>query len=130
MTFLRRLVGQLRWCRASGVLVGVLLGPNLTMAAAANPTAAASPANAAEGKERDLGQGLAYFRIHALPADLPPPESGKPPVCVVDLRYVRASRDEAMAVRNWITARVAARPPVLVLVNGATDSDLLGLFRS
>ncbi|HUR59923.1 MAG TPA: hypothetical protein VM029_19535, partial [Opitutaceae bacterium] len=37
---------------------------------------------------RDLGLGLAYFRAHDLPADLPAAE-GRKQACVLDLRYVR-----------------------------------------
>lgn len=117
------------WRRAGAGLALAILGWNLAIGGAADAMAA-SPTNAAEGKERDLGQGLAYYRIHALPLDLPPPESGKPPVCVVDLRYVRASRDEATAFRNWAGRRAAVRPPVLVLVNGGTDGDLLAVLRT
>jgi hypothetical protein len=43
---------------------------------------------------------------------------------------VRASRDAATAFRGWVTTRAAVKPPIFVLVNSATDSDLLAVMRS
>jgi len=87
---------------------------------------AASPAtNAAQGRERDLGQGLAYFRLHSLPADLPPPESGRVPPCVVDLRYLRTEPAGVTAFTAWIRGRASERTPVFILANAETERALL-----
>lgn len=89
-----------------------------------------SPVNAAQGRERDLGQGLVYFRIHQLPADLPPAERRRPPPCVVDLRYVRTNPAGAAAFGFWISGRATPRSPVLVLVNRQTDAALVASART
>lgn len=76
--------------------------------------------------ERDLGQGLRFFRIHELPADLPSTEkSGKPPPCVVDVRYARGDAESARAFEAWLRFRAQPRVPIFVLANGATDTALL-----
>lgn len=77
--------------------------------------------------ERDLGQGLKLYRVHALPADLPPNPSGegRVPPCVVDVRYVRADEDAATALQAWLRFRAKPRSPVFVLANAETSLPLL-----
>ena len=77
--------------------------------------------------ERDLGHGLKLYRVHALPADLPPNPSGegRAPPCVVDVRYVRADADAATALQAWLRFRAKPRSPVFVLANAETSSVLL-----
>lgn len=111
----------------AGFVLGSLAGARIEAAApAAGPTAT----NAAQGRERDLGEGLVYFRVHQLPADLPPPESGRVPPCVVDLRYVRTDSAGAAAFGFWVGGRATLRSPVLVLVNRQTDAALLASARA
>src|SRR3954462_5498928 len=120
--------GCTRWLRA---VVGLCLA--IPMAGHAADVVAPnrpSATNAAEGRERDLGQGLAYYRMHSLPGDLPAPESGKPPACVIDLRYVGVNRSGAASFRAWVSARVAQHAPVFVLANADTDGDLLAVLRT
>lgn len=82
---------------------------------------------AAAPLERDLGQGLRLYRLHALPADLPPPgdAAGRPAPCVVDVRYLRADTDAATAFEAWLRFRAKPRVPVFVLANGETSNALL-----
>lgn len=76
--------------------------------------------------ERDLGQGLRFFRIHELPADLPSTQTGgKPLPCVVDVRYARGDPESAKAFEAWLRFRAQPRVPIFVLANGATDTALL-----
>ncbi len=77
--------------------------------------------------ERDLGQGLRYYRVRNLPADLPATakEGGKAPVCVVDLRFVEAEAEAATAFMAWARFRAKPRSPVLVLANASTSAALL-----
>jgi hypothetical protein len=100
--------------------------------AAADSTTAkvTGPANAAQGRERDLGGGLVYFRMHHLPGDLPPRENGRVPPCVVDLRYVRTDSAGATAFGFWIGFRASLRTPVFVLANRETDGALLASARA
>lgn len=76
--------------------------------------------------ERDLGQGLKFFRIHELPADLPSTEkAGKPLPCVVDVRYARGDVESAKAFEAWLRFRSQPRVPIFVLANSGTAIDLL-----
>ena len=109
-----------RFCRCLMVFLCVV----------ATAGAAAPPAtNAADGRERDLGLGLAYHRVHQLPADLPPPEGPRAPACVVDLRYVRSDGAGAKAFETWLASRATRRAPVFVLANGETASGVVAAFR-
>ena len=78
---------------------------------------------------RDLGQGLIYVRIVALPADLPANPSGPAPACVVDVRYVQADRDRAVAFSAWLKFRATVRSPVFVLANRETAVELRRALR-
>jgi hypothetical protein len=74
---------------------------------------------------RDLGQGLSYFRVHALPADLPSAGPAHPAPCVLDLRFASADDDGSSAMKAWIRFNAAPRTPIFVLVNSGTSSSLL-----
>jgi hypothetical protein len=79
----------------------------------------------AEPLTRDLGQGLAYYRIHRLPADLPTAETARRQPCVLDLRYVRAEAEAASALAGWMKFHATARTPVFILANAETSLALL-----
>lgn len=74
---------------------------------------------------QDLGQGLAYVRVHELPGDLPSQSEGRPPPCVIDIRYVQAEPDVATAFFAWVKFRASARSPIFVLANADTAEALL-----
>ena len=57
--------------------------------------------------ERDLGAGLAFCRVHVLPADLPL-NPDKPAPLVLDLRFATADRAGIEAFDAWLKFR--ARP--------------------
>jgi hypothetical protein len=71
----------------------------------------------------DLGQGLLYCRVHALPADLPAADTGKSAL-VLDLRYATADDTGVSAFSAWLDFR-APTQPVLILVNAGTGPALL-----
>ncbi|MSU23348.1 MAG: hypothetical protein EXS32_05930 [Opitutus sp.] len=75
--------------------------------------------------DRDLGQGLAYHRVHQLPADLPTAESTRKQPCVLDLRYVRGDADAAAALAAWLRFHATAHAPVFILANADTSPALL-----
>lgn len=75
----------------------------------------------------DLGQGLLYRRVHALPADLPTSETEKKSALVLDLRYVGTDDAGAEAFAAWLGFRTAARP-VFILVNADTGASLIHLL--
>lgn len=75
--------------------------------------------------ERELGNGLAYMRVRALPADLPAKPVGRAPPCIVDLRYVQTDNDGAAAFAAWMKSRATPRTPVFVIANADTARPLL-----
>jgi len=75
--------------------------------------------------ERDLGQGLAYRRVHQLPADLPTTEAERKQPCVLDLRYVAGDAAVARALAAWLKFHATAHAPVFVLANADTGRALL-----
>jgi hypothetical protein len=77
-----------------------------------------------ERLQRDLGHGLAYCRVHALPADLPA-AAAKPGPLVLDLRYARGADGATTALGAWLKVRCAATTPVFVLVNADTAPAVL-----
>ncbi|MDB6093853.1 MAG: hypothetical protein JWM32_1415 [Verrucomicrobia bacterium] len=79
--------------------------------------------------ERDLGLGLAYLRIHALPADLPSAPA-KPVATVVDLRYTRSDASAVVALGAWIRFRASVRTPLFVLVNASSAPAILDFFET
>lgn len=70
----------------------------------------------------DLGDGLDYFRVLALPADLP---AATPKACVLDLRYTPGETPAAVALAAWLKFHASARTPVFVLANAGTAPVLL-----
>jgi hypothetical protein len=72
--------------------------------------------------ERDLGQGLTYYRVHRLPADLPAsdPAAKKPRAIVLDLRYTESAQAGADALDAWLKRHAGSANPVILLVNQAT----------
>lgn len=81
---------------------------------------------AAEQLARDLGKGLTYSRVHALPADLPA-ATAKPGAVVLDLRYARGDEGATAALGSWLKSRNAAAP-VFVLLNADTAPVVLAYF--
>jgi hypothetical protein len=79
---------------------------------------------------RDLGQGLAYYRVHELPEDQPSPVSGRPGACVLDLRYAKSDVPSALTLKAWIKFNVTPHTPVFVLENAETDPALLAAVSS
>lgn len=80
---------------------------------------------AAAPLERDLGNGLAYLRVRAIPADLPPKPGGRVPPCIIDVRYVETDADGAAAFGAWLKFRATPRTPVFILANAETSRPLL-----
>jgi hypothetical protein len=74
---------------------------------------------------RDLGQGLSFYRVHALPADLPSTGSAHPTPCVLDLRFATSDEDGASALKAWIRFNASPQTPVFVLENSGTSAALL-----
>jgi hypothetical protein len=99
----------------------VLLLPALGPAAAGAATAAATPL------ARDLGHGLAYFRLHTLPADLPagPARHG---ATILDLRYTRTEAGATVSFGAWLRSHSSATTPVFVLLNPETAPVLIDYF--
>jgi hypothetical protein len=87
----------------------------LAFVLAARATWAAAPS--------DLGQGLLYCRVHALPADLPAANTAKSAL-VLDLRYTMTDDTGATAFSAWLGFRTATYP-VFILVNAGTGPALL-----
>lgn len=75
--------------------------------------------------EHDVGSGLVYFRVHHLPADLPPNPAGRVPPCIIDVRYVNADADAGAAFMAWVKFRATPRSPVFILANADTSSAVL-----
>jgi len=80
--------------------------------------------------ERDLGQGLVYFRVHTLPGDLPAAVlvGGHP--CVLDVRYVPGGDVEATALLGWLKRQAGIHNPVFLLANNETSGVLLAPLNS
>lgn len=82
--------------------------------------------------ERDLGAGLAYCRVHILPADLPVTPD-KPTPLVLDLRYATTDRAGIQALDAWLKFRARPSAPIFVLANADTARGLrqiLGAHRN
>ncbi|HVU24075.1 MAG TPA: hypothetical protein VHE13_08120 [Opitutus sp.] len=77
--------------------------------------------------ERDLGEGLLYFRVHDLPADLPA-AAPRAHALVLDLRYASATPAGAAALAAWMKSRASSDWPVFVLLNPGTSPALLPAF--
>ena len=103
----------------------------LPIARAASPALSlpvVSASNPPHGLDYDLGQGLAYHRVHQLPADLPTAESARKQPCVLDLRYVRGDATDATALSAWLRFHATPRTPVFILANPSTSAELLSPF--
>jgi hypothetical protein len=96
-------------------MIKSLLLPALAFVLAAPAVFAAAPS--------DLGQGLLYCRVHALPADLPAANTGKSAL-VLDLRYATTDDTGATAFSAWLGFRNNTQP-VFILVNAGTGPALL-----
>lgn len=72
----------------------------------------------------DLGQGLAYYRAHALTAELPTINSVRAQPCVLDLRFATGDGNAAAALAGWLKDHARPRTPVFVLANAGTSSAL------
>ena len=79
--------------------------------------------------ERDLGEGLSYLRVRALPADLPE-SAAKPVSLVLDLRYARGSEAATTALGAWLQFRASLRTPVFILVNASTAPAILDFLET
>jgi hypothetical protein len=100
----------------------LLLLPASILAAAPAPAAAAP-------RERDLGHGLAYFRLRTLPTDLPagPARHG---ATILDLRYTRTEAGATVAFGAWLRTHTSATTPVFVLLNAETAPVLVDYFNT
>jgi len=76
----------------------------------------------------DLGQGLAYHRAHALPADLPSASPAKPRPLVLDLRYAAGDADAGIALAAWLKFHAGPRSTIFLLANAATSPALRAAF--
>jgi antitoxin (DNA-binding transcriptional repressor) of toxin-antitoxin stability system len=68
---------------------------------------------------------LTYYRIHALPADLPTVAIADKRACVLDLRYATGDSQTAGALDAWLKFHATPRTPVFVLANSGTSAALL-----
>jgi hypothetical protein len=73
--------------------------------------------------ERDLGQGLVYWRAHAIPEDLPAALPRQP--CVLDVRFVRGGERAGADLLGWLKAHASPHTPVFLLANAETSGALL-----
>jgi hypothetical protein len=73
--------------------------------------------------ERDLGQGLVYWRAHAVPEDLPATIARRP--CVLDVRYVHGGDQAGADLLAWLKAHASPHTPVFLLANSDTSGALL-----
>lgn len=75
--------------------------------------------------EIDLGGGLGYVRLRALPADGVVVAANRAPALVVDLRYAEAEKAAATDFLADLRRRATTRKPIFVLANHATAPELL-----
>lgn len=76
----------------------------------------------------DLGQGLTYVRVAALPLDLPASQQVR--ACVLDLRSAAGDEAAALALAAWLKFHAAERRPVFILANGETAAPLRAVLAS
>lgn len=74
--------------------------------------------------ERDLGQGLGYFRISAAHSGLPNNSLNRS--CVLDLRYTTTDAVDVAALSAWLQHHATPRTPIFVLANAHTAPALRG----
>lgn len=70
----------------------------------------------------DLGEGLAYVRLKALPADLPSAPRAGP--LVADLRFLPATAEQAAAFGAWLGFQARPGVPLLLVANRETGEEL------
>jgi len=75
--------------------------------------------------QRNLGGDLVYFRLRALPADLPADAALQQHPAIVDLRYTQADAAAATVFSGWLKFHARPRQPIFILVNAATAPALL-----
>jgi hypothetical protein len=85
--------------------------------------AAAGPCLRAAPIRLDLGEGLAFVRVHRLPADLPADVADRP--LVLDIRYVKGDAAAGTDLIQWLRLHAAPRHPVFLLANEKTSGALL-----
>lgn len=76
--------------------------------------------------ERDLGKGLAYYRITASTPGLP--SAKHPGSAVLDLRYAESSAVTPKDLEDWLLQNATAPSPVFVLANLETAPELRALL--
>lgn len=79
--------------------------------------------------ERDLGEGLTYFRVRSVPADLPSDAAIQNRSAVVDLRFAKGDSAAPTLVAGWMKFHASPKAIRFVLVNGATDPHILAGLR-
>ncbi len=99
------------------------------LAAAGAAVLLAADINAA-AIQRDLGDGLIYFRVHSVPADLPTDESARRRPTVLDLRYAHADSSASSILAAWLKFHASPKTPVFVLENGSTAPGLLHVLEN
>jgi hypothetical protein len=75
--------------------------------------------------EREVGNGLLYYRVHKLPDDLPGKPAGRVGPSIIDVRYVNADANAAAVLFTWLKNRATSRTPVFVIANADTSPALL-----
>ncbi|MDE3084927.1 MAG: hypothetical protein KGJ37_06915 [Verrucomicrobiota bacterium] len=76
-----------------------------------------------------LGQGLAFERVHKLPADLPTSGPAKKEAVILDLRYVQTDDAGAAAFSAWLSFRTTSLP-AFILVNTKTSPLLVRALKA
>jgi hypothetical protein len=107
--------------RATVLLAFSLFAGAVHAAAPATASAPASVATAPGTLVRDLGRGLIFHRVAALPAELPAADGPRKRPIVLDLRYTTGDAAAGAALVTWLKAYATLRTPVFVLANVSTD---------
>lgn len=79
-------------------------------------------------RTEDLGDGLSYARVHALPSDLPTLPRPAPRAWILDVRYVAGGPNEAALLETWVSLNARPSSPVFLLVNASTGAALIARF--
>jgi hypothetical protein len=80
--------------------------------------------------QRNLDDGLVYFRIRAVPADLPADTAIDRHPAIVDVRYATADAAGAAVFGSWLKFHASRQQPLFVLANPATAAPLLSALHS
>ncbi len=70
---------------------------------------------------RDLGEGVTYVRVRALPADLPEQLRSD---MVLDLRFARTDSAASAALAGWLQFRSAPDATLVILINRETHAEI------